>query len=221
MANNKFTQVLTPVGEVFWAKLLTQEEYKGVATGKYSALLKFSHEDTIKFQEMLEKEYESLRKSDKNLMELKPKKGSCPTFGEKEDAEGNISFKFTTKAEFKNPKTDQVMKRTVPMFDSQGKPMVGVELGNGSLCVFAVSLAPKCISNTNYGISLWLDGVQVRSLVKYGQGSQTANAFGFGVVEDGYKADEDCEVDASELFDSADNDECEEVDAPIGAKGNF
>lgn len=179
MAKANFKRVTSPRGEALWAYLKNPEVYEGQEVG-YTIQVKFSKEDTDKMIALLEEELESA----KNSTEFKGKKWSRdPRLGFREDANGDIIFKFKTKASI-TTKTGDVVKRTVPVFDSAGKP-IDVSLGNGSVVRVAFQIVPYWKSSTNNGLSLYLDAVQVIKLVEY-NGGGNATAFGFDVEEGGF-----------------------------------
>ena len=186
MAKSKWKQVVSPKGLAFWAKLKTQEEYKGKPTGKYSMIVKFSKEDTDRLLAVIEAEYQELKKTADCFKGVKPAKGSIPNFGTREGKDGDIEFKFTTKAEV-TTKTGEVLKKTVPVFDAKGKH-IDVNIGNGSTVRVSFSIAPKYIDSCKYGVSLYLDAVKVLDLVEFGTSGQNEQAFGFE-EEEGYAAD--------------------------------
>ena len=192
----KYTAYTTPKGTASWAKLTVQEEWQGKPTGKYSMRVDYSKEDTDTLLEACEQEYERLKKAGV-FKDFKPGRNTVPNFGEKEDANGNIFFKFTTKAEFKNAKTDEVMKRIVPVFDAHLKPVEGL-IGNGSQVKVRILMVPKMQDSKNYGLALWMEAVQVLSLVEYGGGSSTPQNYGFDVESEG---EEEYFDDSSEGFD--------------------
>lgn len=175
----------TEEGELSWPYLDRTEEWDGKDTGKHSITIKFNHEYTQQFLGILEAEYERLLTTDEKLKALKVKKGSCPSFGDKEDKNGDTVFKFTTMATYTNGKTGEKVKRTIPIVDSMGKK-INPKIGNGTRGRLNISVIPKTQSTTNYGVSLWFNGIQVTQLVEYGSQGDSAEALGFGVVEGGY-----------------------------------
>lgn len=179
MATSKFKRVTSPRGEALYPYLKSPEVYEGQEVG-YTIQVKFSKEDTDKLIALLEEELESV----KNSSEFKGKRWSRePHMGFREDKNGDIVFKFKTKATI-TTKAGETIKRTVPVFDSKGKP-IDVTIGNGSVVRVAFQIVPYWKSSTNNGLSLYLDAVQVIELVEY-NGGANADAFGFDVEEDGY-----------------------------------
>jgi len=219
LAKQKFKQITTPAGIILWAHTKKEEEWKGVPTGKFSCQIKFrTPEETAAFQSMLEQEFEHLRKEmPEYFKDLKPKRGSLPTFGEKEDQNGDISFKATTKSTYKSNKTGEVFNKVVPVFDVKGKPLDAV-IGNGSIGKLAISLAPKFKDNSCYGINLWLDAIQVMDLQEYSAGgAQEANAFGFGQEEGSCVAEDMQEAEVNPFT----NEEEQPVEAEAAGVKDF
>jgi hypothetical protein len=213
MAKARYKQIITPVGELSWCKIKVQEEWKGKPTGKYSVTVKFSQEDHQKLLDECEVEYKKLLKESDVFKGFKPARNTNPSFGDKELPNGDIVFKFTTKAEFENKKTGEVTKRIVPVFDAVGRK-IDVNIGNGTKGKVAISIVPKNQDAKNYGTNLWMDALQIIELVEYGANQEDANAFGFG-VEDGYVADQE-----STVFDG-DVEEEETDEAEEGQVGDF
>lgn len=199
----KYTAYTTPKGTASWAKLTVQEEWQGKPTGKYSIRVDFSKEDTDEILERCEAEYERLKKAGV-FKDFKPGRNTVPNFGEKEDANGNIYFKFTTKAEFKNSKTNEVMPRTVPVFDASLRPLKSL-IGNGSQVKVRILMVPKMQDSKNYGLALWMDAVQVIDLVEYGSGASTPQDYGFDVEND-YEGHEEEEGSGFEIEEEAGNE---------------
>ena len=189
MSKPRFTQIISEAGEALWAHLREPETYKGVSTGNYTLTVKFPHDVTNKLLAEIEAEYNSLKKTAECFKGAKPAKGSVPSFGTKELADGEIAFKFKTKSVIVSKATKEEFKRTVPVFDAKLKPLM-VPIGNGSLVRVKFSIGPKFISGTNYGVTLYLDSVQVLRLVEYGANAGSDAAKGFA-VEDGYEAPEE------------------------------
>ena len=179
MAKANFKRVTSPRGEALYPYLKAPEVYEGEEVG-YTIQVKFSKEDTDKVLAILEEELESA----KNSSEFKGKRWSKePRMGFREDQNGDIVFKFKTKATIKT-KAGDIVKRTVPVYDSVGKP-VDVAIGNGSVVRVAFQIVPYWKSSTNNGLSLYLDAVQVIELIEY-NGGGNATAFGFDVEEGGF-----------------------------------
>jgi hypothetical protein len=196
MAKANFKRVTSPRGEALYPYLKAPEVYEGEEVG-YTIQVKFSKEDTDKILGILEEELESA----KNSSEFKGKRWSKePRMGFREDQNGDIVFKFKTKATI-TTKAGDTVKRTVPVFDAKGKP-VDVTIGNGSVVRVAFQIVPYWKSSTNNGLSLYLDAVQVIELVEY-KGGGNASAFGFG-EEDGFVGGEDSPFNDEDAVTSGD-----------------
>lgn len=204
---NKFKTIVTPKGTALYPCLRTTETYMGTDTGKYTIQIKLSEEDTKEFMDMLEKEWEAASKSP-DFVDKKFKRGTVPNLGYREDKDGDIIFKAKTNATIKS-KTGEVFTKTVPIFDAKGKPIKG-DIGHGSIVKLAVSLAPYAVSATNYGIAIYLNGVQVITMKHRGEYGADASSFGFG-AEEGYSVDEDEAADEVP-FDTEEPEDEEEVD---------
>ena len=182
MAKNVFTKITSPRGAALYPFLKTPEVYEGQEVG-YTIQAMFSKEDTDRIIEALEKELDKAKKSDS----FKGKKWSRdPHMGYRENKDGDIVFKFKTKATVKTRSGEEV-KRTVPVFDAKGNS-IDVAIGNGSIVRIAFQVVPFHKSSTLNGVTLFLDAVQVIELVEYGGNNNNANAFGFD-EEEGYTSD--------------------------------
>ena len=154
----KNLQIVTPKGEALYPHLRTTATFQGQDTGKYEISVRFSKEDSEKLIERLEQEWASAKES----AEYSTKRfgrGSAPNLGFREDDKGDVIFKFKTNATIKT-KTGDVIKKTVPLFDAKCKPMNG-DIGAGSIVKVSTAIAPYYVSSTNYGLALYLQGIQV------------------------------------------------------------
>lgn len=204
---NKLKQIVTAKAELMFPHLTTTETYNGQDTGKYTATLKFTKEDTDKLIEVLQNEWDAAL-SKGELADKKPKRGTLPNLGFREDKNGEIIFKAKTNATIKT-KTGAVLERSVPVYDAKLKPMEAVLVGHGSIVKASLSLNPYFTSSTNYGISLYLDGLQVLDLKEPGSGA-SASSLGFN-QEEGYSAeDEEENVAAGIPFVPEDTNDKEE-----------
>lgn len=199
MAKVNFLKITSPKGEALYPYLKNPEVYDGEVVG-LTIQVKFSQKDTNTLIGKLEEELERV-KSDPKFQGRKWAKE--PHLGYRENKDGDIIFKFKTKAEFTN-KDGDVVKRTVPTFDSKGKP-IDVSLGNGSIVRVAFQVVPFWKSLKQNGLSLFLDAVQVIELKEY-TGGTDAGAYGFG-EEQGFTA----EATDADRFDNLDL-ENEDVD---------
>lgn len=179
MAKSNYLKITSDRGEAMYAYLKTPEIYEGDAIG-YTIQAKFSQKATEALIAKLEAELERA-KGDSQFAGKKFLKE--PNMGYREKDNGDIIFKFKTKHEYK--KGDEIIKRTVPVFDAAGKH-IDVNIGNGSIVKIAFSVIPYWKSAKQNGITLFLDAVQVLDLKEY-SGGGNADAFGFG-QEEGYVA---------------------------------
>ena len=203
--DNKLKTIVTPKGTAMYPCLRTTETYMGTDTGKYSVQIKLSEEDTKELMDTLEKEWEAASTSP-DFKDKKFKRGTVPNLSYREDKDGDIIFKAKTNATFKS-KTGEVFTKTIPIFDAKGKPIKG-DIGHGSIIKLAVSLAPYAVSTTNYGIAMYLNGVQVITMKHRGEYGADASSLGFG-VEEGYSVEEEEAEDAVPFDTEEDENESE------------
>ena len=202
--DNKLKTIVTPKGTAMYPCLRTTETYMGTDTGKYSVQIKLSEEDTKELMDTLEKEWEAASTSP-DFKDKKFKRGTVPNLSYREDKDGDIIFKAKTNATFKS-KTGEVFTKTIPIFDSKGHPIKG-DIGHGSIIKLAVSLAPYAVSATNYGIAMYLNGVQVITMKHRGEYGADASSLGFG-AEEGYSVEDEEAVAAEDAvpFDTEENE---------------
>lgn len=181
MAQQKLPQLVTPKGELLYPRIRQTETFQGQDTGKYTITMKFSKEDTDKFIERLEAEWNKASKSPE-LHGKTFKRGTLPNLSYREDKNGDIIFKAKTSATIKT-KTNEIIERTVPVYDAKGKPIED-DIGHGSIGRVSVNLAPYYVSSSNYGIVMYLNGIQVVDYKAPGSYA-SASALGF-VEEEGY-----------------------------------
>lgn len=190
----KLVQIVTPKGEAFYPCLRTTEKFENVDTGKYSCQIKLSDADTKALIRRLEEEWEQAKESP-DFAGKNYKRGTEPALGYRETKDGEIVFKAKTNAEAKS-KAGEVFKKTVPVLDTRGKH-IKADVGHGSIIKMSMSVAPYYMNSTNYGLSLYLNGVMVYDLKEKSFG-QDASSLGFSTDEEGYvERDED-----SEMFDA-------------------
>lgn len=95
---------------------------------------------------------------------------------------GNVIFRFTMKANYKDAKTGEVRQNTPKLFDAAGGPLGKTAVWGGSLVKVAATLRPYG-GELGYGVKCYLNAVQVIKLQSGGGGD--ASSFGFG-KEEGY-----------------------------------
>jgi hypothetical protein len=177
MQNNKITLV-TPKGEALYPCLKRTEQFQGTDTGKYTVQLKMSKADTDKMIERLEQVWEQIS----NQGEMATKrfaKNSMPKLGYRETDNGDIIFKFKTNAIIKT-KSGDVLEKTVPIFDAK-KNEIQEDIGMGSIVKVAADIAPYYVASNNYGLALYLKGVQV---IDYKAPSTSGSAESMGFEEE-------------------------------------
>lgn len=175
----KNLQIVTPKGEALYPHIRATECFQGQDTGKYAISVRFGKEDTEKLIERLEQEWEQA-KNQGDMTTKRFGRGSTPNLGFREDDKGDVIFKFKTNATIKT-KTGDVIKKTVPLFDAKCKPMDG-DIGAGSIVRVSTVIAPYYMSSTNYGLALYLQGIQVLDYKEPGQFG-SADSLGFGEEE--------------------------------------
>lgn len=192
MAKNIYTKGTTPVGEAFFAHLVSPETFQWKSTNKFSVMVKFAPKDEKLLLDRINKEWEKFTESE----EGRKHKYKYEFANGMKDYQGENFFKFKMMHIINTQRGE--WERTVPVFDATCKPMKDVELGNGSKVKIAYELAPFYMSDKNYGISLRLAGVQVLSLVP--PGGDSAEHLGFD-KEEGYQQ-EDTVMESFGDFDS-------------------
>lgn len=160
-----------------WPKLKTPDSYNGNIIG-YTIQVKPSDAEFKR----VKKELQSILDASKNDKEFEGKGWLPePNLGILEDKEGNFLFKFKKVHEFKDKKTGDIVKTSVPIYDKYGNP-VDYDIGNGSEVVVAFSPRAYHMNKNNNGLSLRLDAVQVIELKTRAMG---ADFFGFETSEGG------------------------------------
>ena len=118
------------------------------------------------------------------------------------DAEGRYIIKATAKGQFK-AKDGTIYKNTIKIFDSKGRPLKDIRLGEGSIVKLAVEVSGYAVGG-KVGVSVTLKAVQVIKLVEYEAGGNAA-AYGFE-EEEGFDAD-DLEEKEESVEDEVDVEE--------------
>ena len=189
MAKNEYTKGTTPIGEAYFAHLISPEEYQGKSTNKLTLMLKLSPKDTEALKKKIDAEWQKFVESEEGQKHEYVN-------GVKEYKDDEF-FKFKMTHIIKTQRGE--WERTVPMFDAACKALKEpVELGNGSKVRVAYELAPFYITDKNYGIVLRLVGVQVLKLESV---EETADSMGFH-EEAGYREEDNDTIP----FDEADGD---------------
>lgn len=118
----------------------------------------------------------------------RPKIADLPITAE-EDDEGNETGEYIIRVKMKasGEKNGKAWTRTVPIFDSKGKPS-NAQIGGGS--VLQVAFKPVAYympKDKEVGVSLYLEAVQIVELREGGNGA-SASKFNFEKIEGGYEA---------------------------------
>lgn len=183
MAKDK-VKPITLRGTIYWAHIVKPEQYEGKDTGYYSVLVELeSEEKTNKLKSFLEDFWEENKPEGK----LSPK--AELNLSVKETPDGNEAFKAKTKAYDEDDNGTKV-KRKIPIFKGDGTPMeAGTLIGNGSKVQINVTPSAYRTSTTNYGVTLFLNAIQVDDLIPYG----VKDAAGYGFEKTADPVDTDAE----------------------------
>lgn len=192
MENNTNTNVnrnmVTPKGTAMWAYLDKPEEFNGSIVG-YTITFVPSKADADKLISQLEEVLEEAKQDER----FKGRKWAAePMMGYKEDAEGNIVFKFKQKVSYVDKK-GQTHKLGVRIFDAVGNPIDPKKtiIGNGSIIRVAFTPTPFNVNKSVNGLSLKLQAVQVLKLEEYKKKDFTKmDSFGFSEVAGGFHTEQ-------------------------------
>lgn len=180
--------MVTPKGTAMWAYLDKPEEFNGTVVG-YTITFVPSKEDADKLISQLEEVLEEAKQDER----FKGRKWAAePMMGYKEDAEGNIVFKFKQKVSYVDKK-GQTHKLGVRIFDSIGNPIDPKKtiIGNGSIIRVAFTPTPFNVNKSVNGLSLKLQAVQVLKLEEYKKHDFTKmDSFGFSEVANGFHTEQ-------------------------------
>jgi hypothetical protein len=154
-------------------KLIDEEAEKAIAEAKENIIRKATKANAKKAKA----EADKIKEGDKPYTEEVDEDGE-PT--------GNIIFKTKQRAKIKTKKGDEFDK-VIPIFDAEGT-RIQANVGGGSTLKLNVELAYYYVPASKIaGVSLRLQAAQVFELVEFGGSS--ADSFGFGTDEDGYKGE--------------------------------
>lgn len=115
---------------------------------------------------------------------LPPREPFEPQMDETNTHTGNLVSKLKTKAIY-TARDGSTRRRQVPIFDSKGRPTLPTQIWSGTRARVSFTAAPFQ-ATMGYGVTLYLDGVQIIELVR---GGNDAGAHGFGVEDEGYEAE--------------------------------
>lgn len=167
----KYDAFTTPVGEAFYPRLKTPEVYNGEEIG-YSIQVKFDENTN---QSLIARNLEILAAA-KNSDDFKGKKwGTDPYLGYKEQDDGSKLFKFKTK-HFYTDKDGNEVPKVIKVYDTQNN-LMDVNLGNGSMVRINYTPVPYHSSAKNFGVTMYLNAVQVIKLVEYLGGASPFDSY--------------------------------------------
>lgn len=186
--NNDNKVMVTPKGTAMWAHLDKPEEFNGSIVG-YTITFVPSKEDADKLINQLEEVLEEAKQDER----FKGRKWAAESLmGYKEDADGNIVFKFKQKVSYVD-KMGQTHKLGVRIFDSIGNPIDPRKtiIGNGSIVRVAFVPVPFNVNKNINGLSMKLRAVQVLKLEEYKKKDYThMDSFGFSKVAGGFHTEQ-------------------------------
>lgn len=201
MADKKQPKRLaTQVGTAIYPKVNNVVDvYDGKEVG-YTVQMVFDDKYTEELKAMLQAELDAAKASDDwkgKKYQADPSLGFKPEMDKEGNETGRTLFKFHTKHEYKD-KEGNIVRKIVPIFDAKNKP-IDVNLGHGSKVKINFTPGAFHLHAKNYGVTLYLNAIQVIELVEFGDG-RDGSAFGFG-EEDGYSvpADENFGSDEPEF----------------------
>lgn len=195
----KYEKVTSPIGVANYPYLNTPDT-KFKEEGEYKVDLLLNKVDDAQFLGALKARSEKaveeakVKLAEKNKHAQIKKLDVYYPFEVIYDEEGNeteqVKVKFKTKAQF-TTKDGKVVNLTPDLFDAQGKPLDRQEVIIYAGSEIRVNFTPAPFYSpaiNKAGVSLRINAVQV---IELGTGnSATAESYGFGVVEDGFSADE-------------------------------
>lgn len=194
MARVYYPRQTTVVGKAMWFKVNNiVDVFDGDDVG-YAAPVYFDEATIAKFKEDAKAMLEEQRtaKEFTNEKTGKPLKWrDVPRSPIKEDDEGNEYVVFKTYHLLPDGS-----RKKIPVFDSSGRPLEDVTIGNGSLVQIAYT--PSVFHNNveQNGVKFYLDAIMVDTLVEFGgAGGTDAKSFGFKTKADEYFPDDEPFVD--------------------------
>lgn len=182
---------ITPTGVAVFPHLNTPDEYEGKKT--YKTALRLSADEAAGLQKLIDEATDAAW--EELLPKVKPaaRKAMSKYYPyedeydrETEEPTGNVLFKFSKNAEFKDKKTGKMIETTVAIVDAKKKPMDENVWGGSALKVAFFMFPFKNDAAKNIGVSLKMQAVQVIDLVTSGGG----NAGSVFDEEEGYESDD-------------------------------
>lgn len=200
MATQKRPTYITPIGTLGWCSIHEPDtkfadEKDPNDLGKFSAKMILPKDEaaTKKFIAELEAIYEQayreecVKQGKKSLKCESDTKPWSDELGEDtEEPTGNVVVRFGLKARV-TTKSGKVFDQRPKVFDTANKLVTPVPaIGPGSRARIAGQVS--IWYSSKFGMSLWLEGVQLHELVKRG-GGRTAEGYGFQEAEGGYTSE--------------------------------
>lgn len=206
----------TPKGVAKYPHLNKPDEYKGKRSYKVSLVLGAKESAGLRkyIDEQVDKAWDELLSEFKPPVRKKAEKYYPyeEEFDDNDEPTGNYVFKFSKNAEFKDKKTDEIIKVPMKLVDAKRNPMKENVWG-GSILKVAFFCYPFANSGTKeIGVALKMEAAQIIDLVS-GSGNSGADYFddeeGFesnGADEDGFSDEEGYESEDNDNDDNDDDD---------------
>lgn len=205
------TKKTSPKGVAIYPRLTTPDT-KFDPDGVYKTQLALDKgvEENEKFIASIQEAYDAYIAEVTKENKGKAPRTNPPPYDDEVDEAGNPTGRylvtFKAKASGTSRKTGKRWQRTIPQFDATGSSC-NVDVWGGSTIKVAYELKGYK-GGSNYGVKLYLEGVQIIDLVN--GSNRSASSFGFGSEEgftaDDYEADEDIDEGAGSTDESSDTD---------------
>lgn len=162
---SKLKPFLTPKGKLMWVNINGKEDmYQGKGTGKYSATLELDESSYEELKGKLKEMWETTEEFEKvkEVVEV-----MNPSIGlkKKKDKDGNIHYLIKAKT---NVETKDGKQRLVTVKDGSLDIMpTDVFIRNGSEGRLMIYPAARYLSDSNYGLTMYLMEIQVTSMAEY------------------------------------------------------
>jgi hypothetical protein len=187
MAKRVYPRWTTPAGVAVWPKLI-EPSTKFSAEGVYELSIRYEDDAVAKQVAAKIREFASAGYDYHCKEQGKAKLKVAPLpFGETE--EGKLLLRTKLKARV-TKKDGTFFEQRPSIFDSRGRPLTGADIpriGGGSIVKACVEVFDYYTASIGAGLSLRLRGVQLITLVEYGEGGD-ASSMGFTTEEEGYVA---------------------------------
>jgi len=182
-------QTVSPKGEAKYVYINTRVNVINDEEKGYAITLKFSDKDTKNLQKAFSDLFDEKQGTDecKELLWL-----GDPFPGYSEDDEGNPVFKFKSNKKEKNGRWTKIQ-----LVDSKNNPIpLDTNIGTGSTVRAIYTPAVYWVNKKNFGVTLFVDKLQVIDLKEYSGGG--GSSLEFPEEDDGYEAPVDFPEDNSE-----------------------